>query len=100
MVSFDAKNPNGELESNVTLVATRQKNPIDGTTQVETLIRPQTPNGSFGGGASTFNVDAETSLAEVLHVTVVDGEFPLNEPIKLGTLNGEPVTLTVRKVNN
>lgn len=99
-VTFDANDPHGESPATVILAATRQKDPEDGKARVETLIRPRTPNGTSAGGPSTWTVDAEKPLAEVLDVSVEDGEFPLNEPISLGTLNGEPVTLTVRPVNN
>jgi hypothetical protein len=100
LVSFDANDPHGESPATVVLAATRQKDPEDGKVRVETLIRPRTPNGTSAGGPSTWTVDAEKPLAEVLDVSVKNGEFPLNEPIRLGTLNGEPVTLTVRPVNN
>jgi len=96
-VIFDAKNPNGELESVVILAAERKTSPTDGKTLVEILIRPETPNGAFAGGPSVFTVDTDAPLNSILNTAITEGEFPLDEPIEVGTLNGRPITLLIRR---
>lgn len=96
-VMFDAKNPGGELESFVMLAAERKPGPTDGKALVEILIRPETPNGASAGGPMVFTVDADAPLNSILNATITEGEFPLDEPIEVGTLNGRPITLLVRR---
>ena len=94
MVLFDARNPNSDKPSTVRLSVDRTKLD-DARTEFTTLLRPQTPNGAFAGGPSTAVVDGDVKAAEFLAVTINNGEYLVNEPIELGTLNGEPITLIV-----
>jgi len=96
MVSFDSKNPNSDQPTFVRLSADRMKSSDGAKSEFTTLIRPQTPNGAYSGGPSTNIVDGAMSASEFLAITVDNGDFPLNKPIELGTLNGEPITMTVR----
>ena len=94
MVSFDEQNPNSDQPFIVRLSVDRTK--LDNAkTEFTTLLRPQTPNGAVAGGPSTEIVDGDVKASEFLAVTIDNGEYPVNEPIELGTLNGEPITLTV-----
>jgi hypothetical protein len=80
----------------VELTAERRHSSTDGRSEIETLIRPQTPNGGYAGGP--FTLEEDTTLADLLDVIVARGEYPLNTPLELGTLDGEPIALTVRAV--
>lgn len=99
-ITFDSKDSNGNRECVVRLVAKRQESQTDEKSKVEILIRPETPNGGRAGGPSIYTVDADKSLNAILDVTVAEGDFALDGPVKLGTLNGEPITLVVRRIQN
>lgn len=97
-ITFDGQNPNEVRECVLRLAAKRQEKPADGKSKVEVLIRQETPNGGSAGGPSIYTVDADKSLNAILAITVAEGDFALNEPVKLGTLNGVPITLVVRRI--
>ncbi|MES2661413.1 MAG: hypothetical protein V4689_22525 [Verrucomicrobiota bacterium] len=90
-------NPNAEEshEGSIALIASRVEPPGDGDILIQTLIRPQLPNGSFAGGPSTDRVPRPTRLADYFTITGKNGDYPLNTPIEIARLRGKPVTLTV-----
>lgn len=93
---FDVENPNGTEESGVLLTAKRVAAPSDDVVGFQTELQIQTPNGGLSGGPSTHFVPPETKLSDHLDVTIDEGEYPLNTPVKIGTFNGNPILLTVR----
>jgi hypothetical protein len=98
-VTFNSKNPNSDKDSILRLSATRRKSDVEGKASFETLIRPETPNGSRAGGPHTQDLSSDTKLTDVLNVTIQDGDYPLGKPIEIGTHRGEPVILTVNKIS-
>jgi len=90
-------NANGSREGSVALIATRIAPAGEGDIYIQTLIRPQTPNGSYAGGPSTFTLPRPTQLADAFTITAKSGDYPLNTPIEIARLRGKPVTLTVGK---
>lgn len=96
VVSFDSKNPNSDEPTVVRLSVDRTNSNDGAKTEFTTLLRPQTPNGGYAGGPSTQIVDGDISASDFLTITVDDGNFSVNEPIELGTLNGEPIELIVQ----
>ena len=98
MMRFDASKANGSKATIVKLIASRRENPVDGKVDFEVLIRLEAPNGDSAGGPSTFVLDADTLLSDVMSVTIVPGDYDLNTPIELGKLNGNSIFLTVREV--
>lgn len=98
-VSFDAKTSSGNRECLVRLVAERQESQTDGKSNVKILVGQEMPNGDSAGGPSLYTVDAGKSLEATLDVTVAEGEFAFDRPVRLGTLNGVPVTLLVRRLD-
>jgi len=95
-IVFNEQNPNGTEESGVLLTAKRVAATSDKPVGIQTLIQPQTPNGGKAGGPSTYFLPPETKLSDHLDVTIDEGEYPLNTPIKIGIFNGNPILLTVR----
>ena len=81
----------------VRLVAERHESQADGRPKVEILIRLETKNGLSAGGPSIYTVDADTSLKSMFEVTAAEGDFALGQPVTLGTSNGVPITLMVRR---
>ena len=98
-IIFNSQNPNSDKDSILRLSATRHNSDVDGKAKFETLICPETPNGGYAGGPSTQDLAFDTKLADVLNVTIKNGDYPIGEPIEIGTLHGEPVRLTVRKIS-
>lgn len=96
-ISFDGMNANGDRECVVRLVAERHESQADGRPKVEILIRLETKNGLSAGGPSIYTVDADTSLKSMFEVTAAEGDFALGQPVTLGTSNGVPITLMVRR---
>jgi hypothetical protein len=88
---------NGSREGSVALIASRIAPPGDGDIYIQTLIRPQTPNGSYAGGPSTYTLPRATKLTDHFTITARSGDYPLNTPIEIARLSGKPVTLTVGK---
>ncbi len=86
---------NGLREGSVALVASRMDPPGEGKIYIQTLIRPQTPNGGYAGGPSTYTLPQTTQLADHFMVTAKSGDYPLGVPIEIARLRGKPVTLTV-----
>jgi hypothetical protein len=90
----DAK---GFREGSVALLSTRVAPQGDGDVYVLTLIRAQTPDGSYAGGPSTYPLPRATQLADHFSITAKSGDYPLNTRIEIAQLRGKPVTLTVGK---
>lgn len=88
---------NGSREGSVALIASRIAPPGDGDIYIQTLIRPQTPNGSYAGGPSTYTLPRATQLTDHFTITAKSGDCALNTPIEIARLKGRPVTLTVGK---
>ena len=87
----------GSHEGSVALIASRVVPPGEGEVYIQTLIRPQTPNGNYAGGPTTYRLPRTTELADHFTVTAKSGDYPLNTPIEIARLKGKPVTLTVGK---
>lgn len=87
----------GSREGSVALIASRIAPPGDGDIFIQTLIRPQTPNGNYAGGPSTYTLPRTTELADHFTITAKSGDFALDTPIEIARLGGKPVTLTVGK---
>jgi hypothetical protein len=90
-------NAGGSREGSVALIASRIAPPGDGEIFIQTLIRPQTPNGNYAGGPSTYTLPRTTELTDHFTITAKSGDFALNTPIEIARLKGKPVTLTVGK---
>lgn len=88
---------NGSREGSVSLMASRIVPPGDGNIFIQTLIRPQTPNGNYAGGPSTYTLPRTTELADHFTITAKSGDYALDTPIEIARLRGKPVTLTVGK---
>jgi hypothetical protein len=88
---------NSSHEASVALIASRISPPGDGDIYIQTLIRPQTPNGNSAGGPSTYTLPRTTQLVDQFTITAKSGDYPLNTPIEIARLGGTPVTLTVGK---
>ena len=88
---------NGSREGSVALIASRIAPAGDGDIYIQTLIRPQTPNGNYAGGPSTYTLPRATKLTDHFTITAKSGDYPLNTPIEIARLGGKPVTLTVGK---
>ena len=99
-ITSDVKNSEGDRECVVRLAVERQESQTDGKSNVEILIRPEMPNGGWAGGPSIYTVDDDKSLNAILDVTVAEGDFALDEPVTLGTSNGVPITLVVRRIRD
>lgn len=82
------------------LVAERQQSQKNGTSDVEILIRHEMPNGDSAGGPSIYTVDADKPLKSILDITVAEGDFALDKPVMLGTLNDIPITLVLRQLHD
>ena len=95
-VAVDRLNSEGMFT--VTLAATRNEPLDDGRQTFTTLIRPESPKGDSAGGPTTYTVDGETSLDDMLTVTAQPGSVPYGVPHTIGTLNGKPITLVVKPV--
>jgi hypothetical protein len=90
-------NAGGSREGSVALIASRIAPSGDGDIYIQTLIRPQTPNGSYAGGPSTYTLPRSTQLADHFAITAKSGDYPLDTPIEIARLKGRPVMLTVGK---
>lgn len=99
-ILFDPQNPNSDKDSVVRFSAHRQTADGKNRSIVETIIRPETPNGGHAGGSTTQDFPVDKPLDDILMVTIREGEYPLGKPIEIGTYNGSPVHLTVRPVPN
>jgi len=95
-VTVDRLNSAGTFT--VTLAVTRNPPSDDGQQTFTTLIRPESPTGAFAGGPSTYPVDSEKSLDDVLAVTATPGAIPYGVPHTVGSLNGKPITLVVMPI--
>ena len=87
---------NGSRAGSVALIASRIVPAGGGDIYIQTLIRPQTPNG-YAGGPSTYTLPRATKLTDHFTITAKSGDYPLNTPIEIAQLAGKPVTLTVGK---
>lgn len=87
----------GFRDGSVALIATRIAPAGEGDIYIKTLIQPQTPNGGYAGGPSTYTLPRLTQLAAFFTITAKSGDYPLNTPIEIARLSGKPVTLTVGK---
>jgi len=88
-------NAGGSREGSVALIASRIAPPGDGEIFIQTLIRPQTPNGNYAGGPSTYTLPRTTELTDHFTITAKSGDFAFDTPIEIARLKGKPVTLTV-----
>jgi hypothetical protein len=95
-VTVDRLNSAGTFT--VTLAVTRNPLSDDGKQTFTTLIRPESPTGAYAGGPSTYTVDGERSLEEILTVTATPAAIPYGIPHTVGSLNGKPITLIVKPV--
>ena len=98
LVAVDELNSDGLFT--VTLSVSREKTTIDGESKFTTLIRPKSPNGAFAGGPSTYTKRDNAEIDDILLVDIDSGEYPLDSPVQVGTLNGTPIRLTVRQITN
>jgi hypothetical protein len=80
----------------VRLVVTRHKPSDDGSRQFTTFVHVGRPEGKVSGGHPRFTFAEDRSFDDVLKVTAASGSVPLGVPHRLGTLNGEPITLFVQ----
>ncbi len=94
VVSVDELNSDGLFT--VTLAVTREASDVEGKSKFKTLIRPQAKNGAFAGGPSTYTLDSDLDLTEILLVDAETGEYPIGKTFDIGTENGQPIRLTVR----
>jgi hypothetical protein len=99
-ILFDPKNANSDQDSNVRFSANRKKTEDNANSIVETIIRPETPNGGRAGGSIVEEFQVDKPLDDILMVTIQDGEYPLGKQIEIGTYKGNAVHLTVRAVPN
>ena len=99
-ITFDAINSDVNRECVVRLAVERQESQTDDKSNVAILIRLEMQNGPSAGGPSIYTVDANKSLNSMLDVTVAEGDFALDEPVTLGTSNGDPITLVVRPIRD
>ena len=97
VVTVDELNSDGMFI--VTLAVTRETSDLEGKSRYRTLVRPQSPGGAYAGGPSTYTEDTTLDLTDILLVDVESGEYPLGEPVQLGTLKGNPIQLTVRPIS-
>jgi hypothetical protein len=88
---------NGSREGSIALIASRIALPGDGDIYIQTLIRPQTPDGNSAGGPSTYTLPRSTLLTDHFAITAKSGDYPLNTPIEIARLGGKPVTITIGK---
>ena len=95
-VTVDRLNSAGTFT--VTLAVTRNPVSDDGKQTFTTLIRPESPRGASAGGPSTYSVDGEKSLDDILAVTATPAAIPYGVPHTVGSLNGKPITLMVKPV--
>jgi hypothetical protein len=87
----------GSWEGSVVLMASRIEPSGDDDIYIQTLIRPQTPNGASAGGPSTYTLPRTTKLHDHFTITAKSGDFAPDTPIEIAQLGGKPVTLTVGK---
>lgn len=95
-VTVDQLNSAGTFT--VTLAVTRNPLSDDGKQTFTTLIRLKSPTGTYAGGPSTYSVDGEKSLDDILAVTATPAAIPYGAPHTVGSLNGKPITLVVKPV--
>ena len=78
------------------------KNPVtvDGKQSFTSLIRPESPTGASAGGPSTYTVEGEKSLDDILSVTAKSGPIAYGVPHTVGLLNGKPIILVVKPVGS
>lgn len=96
-IALDGMKSDVNRECVVRLVAERQEGQTDGPSKVEILVRIETPYGASAGGPSIYKLDDDKPLKSLLDVTVAEGDFALDQPVTLGTSNGVPITLVVRR---
>ncbi|QDV24074.1 hypothetical protein [Aureliella helgolandensis] len=99
-ILFDPRNPNADMDSVVRFAAERKRVDGENDSKIKTTIRPETPNGGSAGGSTTESFSVDTSLNEILTVTIPDGEYPIGKAIEIGTYKNSPVLLTVRPVSH
>ena len=63
---------------------------------VQVLLRPRDASG-YAGGPQVFAIPAEAKLEEFFKPTAAEGIYPLDRPLKIAELRGQPVNLTVGK---
>jgi hypothetical protein len=80
----------------VRMVVTRHKPSSDGSRRFTTFVNVGRPEGKVSGSHTVFTFDEDRSFDDVLQVTVASGSVPLGVPHRLGTLNGQPITLLVQ----
>ena len=69
-----------------------------GESEVKVLLRVKGGNGGGNGGHAgglSRWLTPHKRLADVLTVSAKSGTYPLDTPLTIGTLNGEPLTLVV-----
>ncbi|MEO5916000.1 MAG: hypothetical protein ABIS50_17325 [Luteolibacter sp.] len=96
-VTLPDADTSGSREGSVALIASRIEPAGGDDVFIQTMIRPQIPNGSYAGGSSTSILPRATQLSDHFTVTARSGDYPLDTPIEIARLGGKPVTLTVGK---
>jgi hypothetical protein len=97
-VTVDRRNSVGSFK--VTLAVTKNPVTVDGKQSFTTLIRPESPTGTSAGGPSTYTVEGEKSLDDILSVTAKSGPIAYDVPHTVGLLNGKPIILVVKPVGS
>jgi hypothetical protein len=90
-------NASGFREASIAVIASRIAPSGNGDIYIQTLIRPQTPNGAFAGGPSTYSLQRATQLADFFRITAKNGEYPFDTAVEIAQLQGKPVTVTIGK---
>ena len=88
---------NGAVRSGqVAFSASRFRRPGDEYAQVQLYEQAQAGGGSVSG-SSGQSLPAATELAGYFSLSAADGDYPLDSPMQIGELAGNPVMLTVGK---
>jgi hypothetical protein len=83
----------GQVVLSASRIITRQG---DDSAYIQTLIRTESSAG-FAGGPSINPVPAATTLDSFFSVSATSGDYKLDTPVKIGRLDGKPMTLVVGK---
>lgn len=97
-VTVDRRNSIGAFK--VTLGVAKNPVTVDGKQSFTSLIRPESPTGASAGGPSTYTVEGEKSLDDILSVTAKSGPIAYGVPHTVGLLNGKPIILVVKPVGS
>lgn len=103
-------NPDDKLrEAQCIAIASRVKDSKNDKATIQTSIQVKTSggdgemliNGTFqSGGTATHTKSLNIKLSEFFDISPATGEYPLETPLEIGRIEGQPVLLKVGKKDN